>query len=814
MKPLALTPLILFTLAVFLPACQPVDSGSVSPVMGAQITPPDSCSTVDANNVDPLCNIAIDYPVQADLTIENSQNIEFSVDTNQILLEAGSGLLVDDDGDGVPNPADDCPGPGWREPCDGDPSDDGIYKTLFYRENQEVTVRTDLSISGSITSADAYILMDATGSMGGEQVQLLKDLTTGTFVDTSACASGAGTGLVGGLRCSIPDLWIGVGDFKEISYPPHNRRYDMAPYHHYLDTTDDLQHIIDAVAQMVADNNDDVPEAATQAMYSVITGMGLGDLVPNRGACPASPAGRWGYGCFRPGVLPIIILFTDAEMWNGPRGASPVYGYPPFDGVLGGSTRLPPVEQSPNVLYSSDPFTAWDLGDLTNKSMTVMGSNKNFGNDAVTWDKGVCKKGSSGSGYWGDGRDAFLRFSVSAPTDMVISGEGTAYHTTNVALFDSGLGYVGCDGGPGSGNYWGRLSSTLAAGSWYAVSDASVSTSSSVSQRTGNFQLRFHNLTADPTGDPSWDTATLPIPWATVEAELLARNVNFVSVVSPGVGGTLRAMDDVRALAFATGSVDQNGNPYVQTIAGDGSGLSSALLDAVRALIGNTRRDVTMVPEDNAATTGVDESSFVSNVTATNCPTSGINNCTGGGGTSVCNGCLQGAQVRFEFRLGNSTVTQTSTPQVFDFDMVGYAGAAEIGRVPVRVMVPEAGSSYGSGYYQNTYESDVVCQMPPERPDWGDLSWIGWTPSDSTVEFEFYTANTLGGLDTVIPVSLTYPTDTTSQVYDVGQLLQDNGSENWLPYLRVRAKLNASSDGLATPTFTGWSMQFLCVPQD
>ncbi|MDH4031839.1 MAG: hypothetical protein OEU49_13385, partial [Chromatiales bacterium] len=239
--------------------------------------------------------------------------------TNQIQLEPGSGLIIDTDGDGVPDPADECPGPGWRLPCDGDASNDGVYQTLFFKTDQEATVQADLAITGSIQSADAYILMDSTGSMGGEQVQLLQDLSSGTFVDPTGCAEAAGTGIVGALKCSIPDLWIGAGDFKEVSYLPHNNRYDMSPYHHYLDTTDDVQHIIDAVAQMVPDFNKDVPEAATQAIYSVITGNGLGDLVPNRGACPSTPAGRWGYPCFRPGVLPIILLFSDAAMYNGPR---------------------------------------------------------------------------------------------------------------------------------------------------------------------------------------------------------------------------------------------------------------------------------------------------------------------------------------------------------------------------------------------------------------------------------------------------------------------------------------------------------------
>ncbi|MGD8608539.1 MAG: hypothetical protein PVH21_14675, partial [Myxococcales bacterium] len=250
MKPQDLTPLIFFALAAVLPACQGGDPGLVQSSYAAQVAPPASCGTDD-----PTCNMALDYPTQADLTIENSNNIEFATGTNQIQLEPGSGTIVDTDGDGVPDPADDCPGPGWRSPCDGDASNDGIYQTLFFKDNQEATVQADLEISGSITSADAYVLMDATGSMGGEQVRLLSDLTTGTFVDPTACAAGVDTGIIGGLKCAIPDLWIGVGDFKEVAYPPHNNRYEMAPYHHYLDTTNDVQHMVDAVAQMLAQNN-------------------------------------------------------------------------------------------------------------------------------------------------------------------------------------------------------------------------------------------------------------------------------------------------------------------------------------------------------------------------------------------------------------------------------------------------------------------------------------------------------------------------------------------------------------------------------
>lgn len=812
MKTQALTPLIFFSLAVALPACQGGDQVA-RPALGAQIAPPDSCG-----NGDPMCNVAYDFPEQIDLSSTNMQNLVYSSADGGLTLSPGSGNIVDTDGDGVPDPADECDGLGWRLPCDGDASNDGIYQTLYYNSDTDITVRTDIKISGKIQKADAYILMDATGSMRGEQVQLVTDLTTGTFVSASECPTGDGTGLVGALQCAIPDLWIGVGDFKEVSYMPHNYRYDMAPYHHYLDMTDNVQHVVDAVSAFQADTNRDLPEATTQALYSVVTGQGLGDLVPNRGACPSTPAGRWGYPCFRDKVLPIIVLVTDADMWNGPVTNGHTYGNPPFDGTLGMGTMLPPVVQSPNVLYSSDPFTAWDLGDLTNKSMTVMGSNTNLGNDAQTWDKGSCMQ-CSYSGCWADGRDAFLKFSVSGLVDMSISGEGTAYHTTNAALFDSSLVNVTCDpGSTAGGDYWGRFTETLVAGDYYAVSDASVATNRSVSDRIGNFQLRFHNQTAHPLGDPSWQTADLPIAWTTVETELLATGVKLVNVVSPNSNGLI-AIPDVEALAAATDSLDQYGDPYLEIINGDGSGLSVAILDAIRSLVGDTRRDVTLVAEDNAATTVVDETGFVKVVTATSCPTAGIQNCLGGQGTSTCEDCLADTQLGFSFRLGNAIVAPAASPQVFDFDMVALAdGTAELTRIPVRVMVPEAGASYGAGFYVNTYDSDLVCNMPPERPNWGTLTWTGSTPSDSKVTFEFFTADVAEDLDTVIPVSLTYCADPlvcrTEQEYDIAQELLLGGETNYRPYLRVRARLESSSDTLSTPIFQGWSLDFRCEPID
>jgi hypothetical protein len=808
-KPQALTPLILFSFAVALPACQGGDPTGAS--YESLVSPPASCG-----NGDPTCNTAIDYPDQSDLTVTNSSNLVFSSTDGALNLAGGSGsaALIDTDEDGVPDLADDCAGSDFRAPCDGDKWNDGAYQTAFYDSGGDATVSAQITVQANIRSADVYLLMDATGSMSGEQNQLVTDLTSGTFVDSTECPGGTDTGIVGAIQCVIPDVWMGVGDFKEVSYLPHNNRYDMAPYHHYLDTTDNIQHVLDAVSAFQADANKDKPEAMSQALYSVVTGQGLGDLVPNRGACPSTPAGRWGYPCFRDSVLPIILLFSDAEMWNGPVANGHTYGNPPFDGTLGIGTRLPPVEQSPNILYSSDPFTAWDLGDLSSKSLTVMGSNTNLGNDAQTWDKWACLQ-CGGSGCWADGRDAFVKFSLTGMVDMFVSGEGTAYHTTNVSLLDSGLGSLDCNPGPGGGDYWGRLTQTLPPGDWYAVSDASVDPSSSVADRRGNFQLRFHNLTADPGGDPSWETTDLPIAWTTVETELLANGVKMVSVVSPDSTGYI-GLPDLTELGIVTGSVDRFGDPYLEQIAGDGSGLSTAVLDAVRALVGDTRRDVTIQPEDNPATPTVDETLFVSAIEAKRCPTTGITNCTGKTAT-MCLGCVADANLEFRFRVGNDFVPPTAAPQIFEFDMVVLVdGTVEIDRYPVRIMVPPLGGGYGAGFYENTYDSDVVCEVPPERPEWGELTWIGSTPSDTEVTFEFFTADTLADLDSQIPVVLTFSGDPVVQSHVIN--ISDELIAAEVPmdslFLRVRAKLQGSSDANDTPIFQGWSMDFNCVPKD
>jgi hypothetical protein len=798
MKAPNLTPIILFLLTVAITACQ-IDGPGIGASHGPLVAPPASC-----DNGNPTCNVANDFPGPGDIDPSNSLNLVWSTSENALILTEGSASILDTDDDGVPDPADDCPGPGWRTPCDGDASDDGIYFTLEYDVAGAVTVQSDVQLVASLKTIDAYLLVDSSQKMSMEIATLQSDLTTGTFSDTSECPGAAGTGLIGAIKCLTPGARFGVGEFAEIPLLPHATPYSQTPYHHYLDFTRNLTHLTDAMSSLVVRGNEDSPEATTQALYSILTGQGLGPFVPNRAGCPP---GHWGYPCFRDLSLPVIMIFTDSPMYNGPgASASKLYGDPPFDGVLGSSALLPPVRMSPNVLYANDPATAWDLGDLTSTSMTVMGTNKNFTNNATTWNLSACRQCTDPtdvSTCWTDGRDAFVKFSLGATISPFLSGQGTAYPTHNVAVFDATPAGVDCDPGPGGGDYWGRLTPTLAPGEYYLASDAAVPLGVSSSAVRGPYQLRIQTTPSDP----SWATADLPVPWTDIEAEFLARHAKIVAVLSESP-----AQPDMRALAQATGSVDDSGAEYVHIVSSSGAGISEALIDGLELLV-NARRDVTLVAEDNLATAAVDESAFLRWVIAKTCPTGAEPSCSGGAGTAVCTDCLNGAQMGFEFELSNAIVSPGYDHQIFDFDMVALAeGTYELTRTPVRVMVAKGGPMYGSGHYENTYDASTVCEMPPDVPDWGTLAWTASMPSDSNVEFIVYTANTLEDLDAATPVSLVPSVGVTS--LDVADELQAAGEANNMPYLRIRAIINGSTDEWYTPVFNGFSMEFNCVPFD
>jgi len=263
----------------------------------AVIAPPTECSMGR-----PDCSISQDFPESSDdLNATNSAGLRFSDDTDSLVVDRVS-QLPDIDGDGVPDDADDCPGtPDWIT-CDNDPSNDGLYATMFYHPSgaQEVVRTSIATTTADVPQIDVYFLIDATPTLAEEIVVLQAEILT----------------IIDDIRSNFPDAQFGLGLYREYPLFPLAAPYSQAPYHHILDLTDDEILMQTAVGTLNTVANTTVASAATQALYSVASGLGLGDMVPNRGSCPNAPDADIGYPCFRPGALHVVMNITDAEVYT------------------------------------------------------------------------------------------------------------------------------------------------------------------------------------------------------------------------------------------------------------------------------------------------------------------------------------------------------------------------------------------------------------------------------------------------------------------------------------------------------------------
>ncbi len=305
----------------------------------ALISPLDTC-----NPCNPTCFRAVDNPIcdpaagaACDLCtpersartgcIINTGSTSYSPErggiTPRVISMGGMAPpLTDTDGDGVPDVADECVGRGAFRAADGTCYGDlFFYHLLPYGGPSAID---PAPIFTQIRTADVYVLMDTTGSMGGELSRLRTDLTSGTFL------SGCGNGILGAIRCTIPDAWFGVGFHDDYAYAPFGQGGcsggDLV-LGHRTDITDSISAAQTGVNGLNLHCGYDGPESNIQAMYAVATGAGFSGYLANRSGCGA---GRWGYPCWRSGTIPILINITDAPYHNGPPDP---YGTYPYSGV-------------------------------------------------------------------------------------------------------------------------------------------------------------------------------------------------------------------------------------------------------------------------------------------------------------------------------------------------------------------------------------------------------------------------------------------------------------------------------------------------
>ncbi len=506
-------------------ACESIVDYTLGGVGEALLSGPTPC-----NPCDPRCFGYVDRPGPTDITPGNSSNISYDTGRGGISLTPSMPVtppLTDSDGDGIPDVADSCVGPGAFVDASG-----GCYgDTFFYHmlPYGSPAVFDPLNISVQIRTADVYFLMDTTGSMGGELARLRTDLTTGSFI------AGCGNGVVGAIRCAIPDAWFGVGYFDDYPVSPYGGSGDDV-FGHVLDITSSLSATQTAINTLGIHWGNDGPEGNTQALWAIATGGSLGPYLSSRGACSGS---RWGYPCFRDGTIPIVIHITDAPFHNGPSNAYPyslswgsgatnVTGNENFAsaravGAITGWREFTGTTASMANDYSNpgcgsttsrDALYEFTVTGTQTVTMTTRGAgydtvltlyrampptttavsgNENFGSArvmaAVTGSDqtftgstaGMANDVNSGCGS-STAPDAFFRFTLPSTTTVTFDTEGSGYDTL-LGLYNNSMALITCDDDSGSGTL-SRISTTLAAGTYYIVVEG-------YSSNSGNYVLNF-----------------------------------------------------------------------------------------------------------------------------------------------------------------------------------------------------------------------------------------------------------------------------------------------------------------------------------
>ncbi len=755
------------------------------------IQTPGECSPCE-----PDCYISNDEPGATDLNIPNitsSTNVEFVTGPPRGLrpipmITGGTGS-VDTDGDGVPDAADDCPavaGMARFFGCTTGVGSGGFFHVL----PPGATAQDPLSFDVQLNDVDVYFLIDTTLSMLDEINNLRSSLTSGTL--TPGCTGG----VIGAIRCRMPGAQFGVGQFEDMpngygddgaygsytgsgSYPG-----STLPFVNRVDITTNqaaAQSAINAL-QLHTGGPSDYPESQSTALYSIATGSGITfwsdtHLAP-RTNCPA---GRWGFPCFRSNAVPMVFVVTDAEWHNGPNASNDYH-----------DQAVPFVE--PGWPTNN---TVQNIGDVTSSFRRFSGTTNNSGINNLINTHGSCTSSSR--------RERLVQFTVSTTRTVTMDLSNSSFDT--VLYLYSGAGadagdLLECDSDDGAGST-SRIVRSLTPGTYTLRIDGNGA--------NGNFVLDIGvpNL---PSGAPTY---------AQTLAALQTRGVYVLGVTTSGTGGGA-PRSDLDNASVATGAVNgSTGATFNQSISTNGSGLSGVVVNAIYNLANSVRMHVDVVAENINLLPGVPASALIQSVAVGGgCPGS----CTGALPTG-CASCLPGSDLPFTVTFRNNVIPQTAMDQVFNFSLIVRAnlGEQELMRVPVRIVVPGmmATTTYSTATFSRTFDPDTdeTCQIPPTRPDWGMFTWNVTTPGDSSVVFHFRTAETLAELDTVmaqtsyaVPAGPDVPT--AAQQINIGDRITLMGGQNFLPYMRVTAVLNPSTDGTLAPTLTSMGLQYGCVDSE
>ncbi len=234
------------------------------------------------------------------------------------------------------------------------PPEGSLYVTLpYYRPGERGTpTRVEFTFQTRIRRADVFFLVDNSASMDPTIETLRRNL---------------GTVIVPGIRLAVPDVRIGGGSFDSMPDRMEGERetpgldtdgeagrpgdYTLWIRQRITDDATAVQTAFDGMRTIVADTagrylGGDAPECQVEAMYELVEGTGsrghemdpaslrsttnaldaMGNgwvpAVDSARDCPGRP-GAFGWGCFEPGRVPIVVLFSDGQWYDGALPSAP-----------------------------------------------------------------------------------------------------------------------------------------------------------------------------------------------------------------------------------------------------------------------------------------------------------------------------------------------------------------------------------------------------------------------------------------------------------------------------------------------------------
>jgi hypothetical protein len=211
--------------------------------------------------------------------------------------------VADTDGDGVGDLTESAAGSDPTDPMSRPPAG-SLYVTLPYMDPMGPQ-RRSFDFSTRIRSADIMFLVDTTGSMSSTITAVRSTLST-TIVPGIVRAIGPGADVRYGMA-EHRDFANGGSDFALRVLQPLNPNPMLSQ---------------NATTRLAASGGGDGPEAQVAAMHSLLSGFGVAQYggtatrVATRADC-GGDATAFGWGCFSPGRVPIIVLFSDAAWHNG-----------------------------------------------------------------------------------------------------------------------------------------------------------------------------------------------------------------------------------------------------------------------------------------------------------------------------------------------------------------------------------------------------------------------------------------------------------------------------------------------------------------